>query len=136
MITLRGYDSDSGYVYYDTEILPSGQTIHIGFQEGRSNDKYNYNIYLVISHKRRQADATVLKQTGKDGLKGLLWAKRKIAEFEEFIKTEKPGVPIIIYCWWDDNRRRDTYAKGLKPMGYRFTHLFGYKVLSKTIMPA
>lgn len=130
---MRRYIAEDGDGYFDTEILPSGQTIRIEFQEEWSKSKFHYNIYLVTSHKRKQADRTVLKQTGKDGLKGLLWAKKKVIEFEEFIKEEKAGTPVIIYCFWEDNRRRNAYAKGLKDIGYNFNHLFGMKVLSKTI---
>lgn len=130
---MRRYNVGGDMGYYDTEILPSGQTIRIEFQEDWSRSKYHYNIYLVTSHKRKQADKTVLKTTGKDGLKGLLWAKEKIIEFEEFIKEEHKGIPVIIYCSWDCNRRRDVYERGLKGLGYRFNNLFGYKVLSKTV---
>jgi len=130
---MKRYENNGEYGYYDTKILPSGQTIRIEFQEDWSKSKYNYNIYLVTSHKRKQAGYTCMKTTGGDGLKGLLWAKKKVIEFEEFIKEEHPGIPVIIYCAWDDNRRRNVYERGLRNLGYRFTNLFGYKVLSKTI---
>jgi hypothetical protein len=130
---MKRYEDDGNCGYFDTVILPSGQTIRIEFQEDWSRSKYHYNIYLVTSHKRRQADDVRLKQTGKDGLKGLLWAKEKIIEFEEFIKEKHEGIPVIIHCSWDDNRRRNVYERGLKGLGYRFNNLFGYKVLSKTV---
>lgn len=130
---MKRYDVDGCTGYYDTELLPSGQTIRIEFQEDWSKTKYYYNIYLVISNKRKQSEYNYGKTTGKDGLKGLLWARGRIVEFEEFIKEKHKGIPVIIYCSWDDNRRRKAYERGLRNKGYKFNHLFGYKVLSKTV---
>lgn len=127
--------SEDGRIYYDTRKLPSGQTIKIEFQEDRSYDKRDklyYNVYLVTCHKRKQEVTVTLKGTGKDGLKGLLWAKQKVTEFEEHVR-EEGLTPAIIYCCWEDNRRRKVYERGLKPLGYRYSNLFGCKVLSKTV---
>lgn len=130
---MKSYRADGYTNYYDTTVLPSGQTIRIEFLQYWSNDKYFYNIYLVISHKRKQAEFTYNQTTGKDGLLGLLWAKRKIIEFEEFIKTEHERIPVIIFCYWTDNRRRNVYERGLSSIGYKYNMLFGEKVLSKRI---
>ena len=124
-----------GYVYhnyYDTLTLDSGQTIKIEFNEGRSNDRYYYGIYLVTMNKKKSEDNTYLKNTGKDGLRGLIWAKRKIQQFEIFIKEENK-FPITIYCTWTDNRRRNTYAYGLNKLGYKFDMVFNKKALCKKI---
>lgn len=130
---MKRFDIGNNGGYFDTMLLPSGQTIRIEFQEDWSKTKWHYNIYLVISHKRKQSDDVYMKSTGKDGLKGLIWARDKIIEFEGFIKEIHLGIPIIIYFSWDDNRRRNVYKRGLRGMGYNFNHLFGAKVLSKTI---
>ena len=130
---MRRYSRDDEEGWYSTTKLPSGQTIRIEFQESNSWHKYHYNIYLVTSHKRKQSDNVTLKATGKDGLEGLMWARDKIIEFEEFVKDIHRGIPVIIYCCWDCNRRRNVYERGLRDLGYRFNNLFGYKVLSKTI---
>lgn len=119
--------------YYSTEILDSGQTIKIEFQESWSKSKYYYGIYLVIMDKRKSEESTYLKTTGKDGLAGLIWAKKKIIEFESFIKEKHKGVPVVIYCGWDNNRRRDVYFRGLKNIGYKFDMVFGKKALCKKI---
>lgn len=119
--------------YYDTALLDSGQAIRIEFQEDWSNSKYYYNIYLVISDKKKNRNNTFLKSMGKDGIKGLLWAKKKVIEFESIIKEEHKGVPIVIYTTWDDNRRRNVYARGLKNIGYKFNRILGYKALYKEI---
>lgn len=119
--------------YYDTCVLESGQTIRIEFQEEWSKSKYYYNVYLVTSNKRKSSDNTYLKSTGKDGLKGLIWARQKIIEFEQYIKTIHKNTPVVIYMGWDDNRRRDAYEKGLKKLGYKYNMVLGSKTLCKTI---
>lgn len=130
---MKRYDNDGYTGYYDSTKLPSGQTVTIEFQKEWSKSKYYYNIYLVTAHKRKQEKYVTLKRTGKDGLKGMFWAREKIKEFEEFIKEKHKGIPVIIYCCWTDNKRRDLYERGLRDLGYRFNNLFGYKVLSKKI---
>jgi hypothetical protein len=125
-----------GYYYnhfYDTLTLDSGQTIKIEFQEDWTNNKYYYNIYLVIMDKRKSENNTYLKSTGKDGLKGLIWAKNKIKEFEIFIKEEH-NKSTIIYCGWDNNRRRKVYEYGLKDLGYKFGMIFNKKALYKNLI--
>ena len=130
---MKEYKNGDYTNYYETSILPSGQTIRIEFQEEWGKSKYFYNIYLVISHKRKQADFTYGMATGKDGFKGLLWAKSKVLEFETFIKEKHPDKPVIIYIHWDDNKRRKIYERGLSNKGYKYNFLFNTKVLSKTI---
>jgi hypothetical protein len=120
--------------YSDSCVLPSGQTIKIKFEEDWSNDRYYYNIYLVTMDKRKSERNTHMKIMGRDGINGLLWAKRKVAEFEEFIKEIREGVPTVIYCTWTDNRRRNAYAFGLRKIGYEFGRVFGRKALCKTIV--
>lgn len=134
MFKLYKEDVDNYNTYYDETILDSGQSIRIEFNED-ANDKecYYYNIYLVISNKKKSRDNTYLKQTGKDGVKGLLWAKRKIIEFEEFIKEEHKESSIMICTRWDDNRRRNVYERGLRDIGYKFNMVFGQKQLCKKI---
>ena len=119
--------------FSDRAVLPSGQTIKIEFQEDWTRKKYYYNVYLCTMDKRKSESHTRLKMTGKDGLKGLLWARNKIQEFETFIADTNKGVPSIIMCRWDDNRRRNAYEFGLKRYGYKFGMIFGSKALYKTV---
>ena len=132
-------NTDYGYhIYSAMSILPSGQTIRIEFSEDETKKKWYFHIYLVTMDKRKSEGSTRLHCTGKDGLLGLLWAKNKIEEFEEFIKKQKSIIehsakPIVIYCWWDDNRRRNVYARGLRSLGYKYGIVFGQKVLYKEI---
>lgn len=119
--------------YYDTELLPSGQTIRIEFEEDWSKRKYYYNIFLLITNKKKDSDYPFGKSTGKDGIEGLLWAKCKIVEFEKFITKEHKGIPIVIYAGWDNSKRRDVYERGLRNIGYKFNKVFGFKALCKEI---
>ena len=132
---LEKYKDEDGLKtnYYDTCIMPSGQTIKIEFQEDWSSDRRYYNIYLVIMNKRKLNRDTYLKSTGKDGLSSLIWAKQKVKEFEEYIKDRHPETPKTIHCSWDNGKRRNVYAYGLKGLGYKFGVVFGYKALYKTV---
>lgn len=119
--------------YYDTALLPSGQTIRIEFEEDWSHKKYYYNIFLLITNKKKHSDYPFNKSMGKDGIEGLLWAKRKIVEFEKFIVKEHKHTPIVIYAGWGNSKRRDVYERGLRNIGYKFNKVFGYKALCKKI---
>ena len=122
--------------YFAKETLPSGQTIYIEFQQDMSGKNICYNIYLEIFNKKKEIgnNPQHLKSTGRDGVKGLLWAKQKVIEFEEYIlDNNRYNDKIIIYCHWDDKRRRDVYERGLNKIGYKFNRLFDIKVLMKRI---
>lgn len=135
MVKLFEYVSDNGYRdYYSTETLPSGQAIRIEFQEGWSKKIVYFNIFLVIKNKNK-SPYPALEQTGKDGLKGLIWAKQKVLEFEEFIKADirYENSKIILFCRWEDNRRRNAYHRGLKNEGYKYGMVYGAKAIFKQI---
>lgn len=124
--------------FYITDILSNGQSIKIEFEAEDTNNYRYYSIALLIQDKKKQLkNFTHLKQTGRCGIEGLIWAKNKIAEFEKMILIENENYcynnTIIIYCEWDDNRRRNTYERGLKSLGYTFGKAFGKKVLMKKI---
>lgn len=132
---IEKYNNGDGFAdnYYDTCVMPSGQTIKIEFQEEWSKRKYYYNVHLVIVDKRKSKHDTYLKSTGKDGLSSLIWAKQKVKEFEGYIGNQHIGIPKTIYCRWDNGKRRNVYAYGLKESGYKFNMVFGCKALSKMI---
>lgn len=122
-----------GNCYFAYDILPSGQTVKIEFEEDSTGDKYYYNVHFVTMDKRKNSGETTLHVTGKDGLLGLLWAKQKIIEFEQFIISKAKCRRAVILCQWDDNRRRNAYYRGLKGIGYDFGFVFGRKALLKQI---
>ncbi|WP_373752354.1 hypothetical protein [Jeotgalibaca porci] len=122
--------------------MPSGQTAEIIFEAYTSeNNEHTYFwVVLDVYHKRKQRDENVLKQTGKDGIQTLLWAKKQIIEFEELlleghISWLKENVYIAL--GWEDNRRRRVYERGLRDIGFRYEYSSdvwdGKKVLLKKI---
>ena len=126
------------YNFKAKEKLPSGQTAEIIFETyENSNGDLTFWIMLDVYHKRKQKSENILKQTGKDGLKSLLWAKNKIKEFEEDILSSDlhwvEGKALSIAIGWEDNRRRTAYERGLRSLGYSFGHWDGGKVLIKKI---
>lgn len=124
-------------IYSDEITLPSHQTAHIEITLEYIENTVYCGVYFVIYHKRRQMYTNEDHITGKDGLLGLLWAKNKLIEFEEWInndplefdKTKK----YVLYCYWTDNRRRRVYEKALSRLGFKYTPIFGRRALSKVI---
>ncbi|WP_026395315.1 hypothetical protein [Acetobacterium malicum] len=120
--------------YFDVKKMDSGQTIKIEFQEEWTKNIVYFNIFLVIKHKNKST-YPALEQTGKDGLKGLIWAKNKVLEFEKFIKSlpRYKNSKVIIICRWDDNRRRNAYYYGLSKFGYKYGMIYGSKAIVKEL---
>ncbi|PKM61649.1 MAG: hypothetical protein CVU99_02500 [Firmicutes bacterium HGW-Firmicutes-4] len=129
------YTTDDQHPYYfDKKIMDSGQAIRIEFQEEWTKTTVYFNISLVIKNKNKDP-YPALEQTGKDGLKGLLWARNKVLEFEKFIREDARynKSKIIMICRWDDSRRRDAYFYGLSKYGYKYGMLYGSKAILKQI---
>jgi hypothetical protein len=123
-------------VTYKVKSKIESQTIEIWFQDsGVSPNKCWWNIYLHIYSKRKDRDKQIDKCsiTGKIGLKGLIFAKEAICEFERYIIDEQPKIIHYIYCYWLDNKRRDIYHYGLSKIGYHYGQYLGKKVLFKQI---
>lgn len=134
--TWESYLDEDGYSNYDISTkLPSGNTIKLNLFEEYNKGKYYFNVYLTTAHKKRNIDNQTLKTTGKDGLKGLTWARNKLIDFEEFIKWITDGAPESIYVivYWDDNRRRRAYEYGLSKIGYTIGRYDNKKCLIKKI---
>jgi hypothetical protein len=121
--------------YYCLE-KAEGQLLHIRFQEEIYSKKAYYSVFFEIVNKRKHKEKVTLKETGKMGLKGLLWAKIKIKEFMIFIndiRNQFLNKNVYIIVRWDDNRRRKAYEWGLKDLGFKINYIFGKKVLVKKI---
>lgn len=131
------------YGYYETSKLSNNQTISIFFlleEQARADE---YNVVLAIANKKKhikewitgERDLFEEKTTGRCGLEGLIWAKRKIIEFEEFIgnRYRKGSKETIITVQWTNNRRRNVYEKGLKKLDYQIGYRDKQKCLFKRI---
>lgn len=129
------YCSDEYMIFIDQELLPSGQTTYIEIAREKTNKIYYYSIYFVIANKRKTIDNSMFHITGKDGLLGLIWARNKLIEFEQYIQERyfDKSKKHILYCRWTDNRRRNAYERGLKPLGFSYMRIFNQKALGKVI---
>ena len=130
------YCSQDYVLFIDQELLPSGQTAYIEIAREKTNKIYYYSIYFAIADKRKTIDNSMYHITGKDGLLGLIWARNKLIEFEQYIKERHcfdKTKKHILYCIWTDNRRRNVYERGLVPLGFSFMRVFNRKTLGKVI---
>lgn len=126
------------YGYFKTYKLSNNQTISIFFIKEELKRGTDYFVVLAIANKKRdikqwilgQRDVLSDKETGKCGIEGLLWAKRQIIAFEDFIKYQKN---VTICVSWLDNRRRNVYEYGLKKIGYNINYRYNCKYLTKKI---
>lgn len=76
-------------------------------------------VKFYITTKRKKGFQK-LKQTGKDGVKSLLWAKSCIVKFIEEFGSKFVGDTIRIYA--DDIRRIRTYERGLSEIGFKVSY--------------
>lgn len=129
-------DENKEYSVIKRGQLSNGQIIQIEFEETIYKKKITYNVVLTINNKKKQIFQTSEHvTTGRCGLEGLLWAKKAILDFEKYILEEikNDKIKIYIMVMWTDNRRRNTYIRGLKNDGYTISKIDGYKCLLKQI---
>ena len=123
--------------YSSEKVFKSGMTGRIVLDCSFSNSgkKVYWTVFLVVYHKRKQIDNLMLKQTGKDGLEPLIWAKQAILSFEKKLIDRGPDwdVPNYLYIAADDKRRFHAYQKGLSRNGFRKACINGEWVLIKEI---
>lgn len=123
--------------------MPSGMTTEISFLGcmtwGYSNEiRYDcpieFHISLHVYKKRKDKAFDFMKNTGKDGLATLLFARKAIVAFESFVEEKTYHYKdIFIVVGWEDNRRRNVYERGLKSLGFEFGMLDNKKHLIKKI---
>ncbi len=78
------------------------------------NQAGTYTAKFYITTKRREG-YQLLKQTGKDGIKSLSWAKKCILFFIQNIL--KKGDRIVVFA--DDKKRMRAYERGLITVGFK-----------------
>ena len=72
--------------------------------------------------------------TGKDLIRNFIVARKMFDALEKKIieQVVEQKKDAIIFCWWEDNRRRDAYYKVLSKKGYRYGNTpWGRKVIMK-----
>lgn len=133
---------DDSQCYFKRTKLSNGQLAEIVFEETYHRDRFaDYNVVFVIGSKRKNLNCSKFDHmtTGKVGIEGLLWAKKQILEFEEYIldrfpKERYPNEKVYISVGWSNNRRRNVYERGLKHLGFKYeVNMYGQKKLRKRI---
>lgn len=91
----------------------------------KDEDKKTKYYAITLSVNKKGKGYEYGKQTGKSGIESLLIAK-EILKYHiknhliNFYSSKYWDHYIII--WWDDNRRRDIYYRGLKDLGFEFDY--------------
>jgi hypothetical protein len=119
---------------------------HVEFAIGKSRHQIMKNFYGLngksihrektehyYSDHVKKENSLKLVTTGKCGLEGLLWAKKKILEFEKYLRKNSEN-PCSIHISGSDERRLKAYAWGLKKCGYDWTNS-SHQYLYKDIIP-
>lgn len=105
-----------------------GQTVSLTIQYESYKDSVHWNVCLWIG--KHSKGYQKLKQTGKDGLKSLLWAKKCIIDFINNIPKDKNKKHYLIVRW-EDSKRRDAYRWGLKGLEFDTKRINGKICLCK-----
>lgn len=134
-------DKDYTYGYYKKHKLSNGQVCQIYFLwDYEECSKTIYQISFVVANNFEEIkygwdtygesnNLFYKKQTGKCGLEALIWAKKQIIKFENFIKT-KPNTMLV--CKWANDKRKNAYVYGLSKIGFEYDKEkdYLYKVLN------
>jgi len=126
MYTFTSYKNVNDIIYKG--INGANQTMIMEFEKWyhELNNQDIYFIKFYVANKRKQG-YKFREQTGRDGIKSLLWAKRCLIDFlSNKINTNKEN---IITVFWDDKKRRDVYIRGLKHLGFKLQKDSGREAL-------
>lgn len=107
------------YVYTYREKNEAGQTMTLELYKygtERKCDYYDYHVRFFVTTKRKHG-YQYLKQTGKCGLECLMFAKRCLIDFIEYMQEYKYEGRILI--GGDDKRRYEIYKRSLIPIGFK-----------------
>lgn len=117
-------------IYSDKIKLKNGQTAWIFFSLYGTDFMDEYAVAFAIGNKRKHIKNWLLSdgcsavdisnvQTGRAGLEGLIWAKNKILEFENFM-----GGRYKICIYGSDKKRERLYRRGLAKYGYQWDSVY------------
>ena len=96
------------------EKMDNGQVVYLTAHRYDSLDRKYYFISLFINKRGRGYEE--LKQTGKNGLRGLFIAKSLLKQLIHQIKMIDGKITIVIYA--DDSRRLRIYKRYLQDLGF------------------
>lgn len=123
--TISFVNNETKSVLYRTK-NSNNQTIELLFDRWEENYKIIWWVCLQVTNKKNKP-FPYLQITGKGGLENLLWAKNIIKEFikkDLFLYKDN-----IILVKWGDTKRKKTYIKGLKDLGFRICRYEGEDIL-------
>ena len=107
-----------------------GQIISMTFECEEYSSLIYWNVVLWIGKNYKGYEYK--NQTGRDGLKSLLWAKRCLIDFMD--KLIECGKTQHILIGWDTTSRKKAYYRGLYDLGFRFARIERGIWLHKTII--
>lgn len=117
------------------------QTIWMQFGEITDPSMNDYssswwNIALSIFNKRKDMYDNMDKKlsTGKDLIRNFIIVRKMFDALEATVVEDAIANKrdVVIFCHWEDNRRRDAYYKVLSKKGYRYGNApWGQKVIMK-----
>ena len=110
--------------------MDNGQIVEMTIYNEPYMDTIYYTICLYINKRGKGYES--LKQTGHAGIEGLLWAKEILKDYIDTLRKRKNRRHVIC-VFWDDKRRRDAYARGLKDLGFKMGYMRNWKCLRYTI---
>lgn len=103
-----GYEAS--YIYKSKNI--AGQIIHLNIF--LCDYRYFWVIFYITTKRRNGFQEG--KQTGKDGIKSLIWAKNCVLHFIETKRRLHHGKKLFIQG--ADKRRYSVYKRSLEPLGF------------------
>ena len=96
-----------------------GQAITLKLVNEEYDNLVYWSVVFWVGKKKRGYEYGV--QTGRDGLKSLLWAKSCLLDF--ISRLEHHGKHHHLIISWDNNRRKKAYMRGLNDLGFRLNRI-------------
>jgi hypothetical protein len=109
----------------------SGQIMHLGIHPDEYQACIFWDVCFWIGKRKRGYE--YMNQTGRDGIKSLLWAKSCIKDFIEKYEQLKKSKKSYLCINWDDNRRRNAYLRGLKDLGFKYARVCNEMLIVKPL---
>lgn len=118
---------ETGYIYKSKN--DAGQIINLQVDSEEYDNLVYWNVVFWVGKNSRRYEYN--QQTGRDGLRSLLWAKRCLVHFMTTVERNHLRQHLLV--GWDNNRRKKTYERGLRDLGFRYARLERQIVLHKAL---
>lgn len=105
----------------------SDQEMEVEFQGHfcEEEERFYWNIAICVYDDPSQKEANYrnMRNTGRNGIATLLFAKEVVKDFESYIVDHMAWAKHTLYAGWMDERRHVTYKRGLEPIGFIETNM-------------